>query len=152
MSSQRVRKKEARGGHGGRPGIAATPWTLAHQAPLSMEFSRQECWSGLPSPSPGDLPNPGIEPRSPALKADSLQGSHQGSLSRGYITTQLTDEETEPLRGKSVNPKQGQAQIHVFNFSVFFRTPLMIKMMLLSQKHKPPPQQDHSKSTSKWLL
>ena len=40
----------------------ATPWTVAHQAPLSMEFSRQEHWSGLPCPPPGDLPNPGIEP------------------------------------------------------------------------------------------
>ena len=78
MSSQRVRKKEARGGHGGRPGIAATPWTLAHQAPLSMEFSRQECWSGLPSPSPGDLPNPGIKPRSPALQVDSLPAEPKG--------------------------------------------------------------------------
>ena len=50
-----------------------TPWTIAHQAPLSMGFPRQEHWSGLPFPSPGDLPNPGIEPRSPpALQADSL--------------------------------------------------------------------------------
>ena len=49
-----------------------TPWTVAHQAPLSMGFSRQEYWSGLPFPSPGDLPDPGIEPRSPALQADSL--------------------------------------------------------------------------------
>ena len=45
-----------------------TPWTVAHQAPLSMGFSRQEYWSGLPFPSPGDLPNPAIEPRSPALQ------------------------------------------------------------------------------------
>ena len=50
-----------------------TPWTVASQAPLSMEFSRQEYWSGLTFSSPGDLPNPGIEPRSPALQADSLQ-------------------------------------------------------------------------------
>ena len=50
----------------------ATPWTVAHQAPLSMEFSRQEYWSGLPFPSPGDLPDPGIKSRSPALQADSL--------------------------------------------------------------------------------
>ena len=50
----------------------ATPWTIAHQAPLSMEFSRQEYGSGLPFPSPGDLPDPGIEPRSPALQADAL--------------------------------------------------------------------------------
>ena len=50
----------------------ATPWTVARQAPLSMGFSRQAYWSGLPFPSPGDLPNPGIEPGPPALQADSL--------------------------------------------------------------------------------
>ena len=49
-----------------------TPLPIAHQALLSMEFSRQEYWSGLPFPSPGDLPNPEIECWSPALKADSL--------------------------------------------------------------------------------
>ena len=52
--------------------LFATPWTVARQAPPSMEFSRQEYWSGLPFPSPGDLPNPGIEPRSPALQAEAL--------------------------------------------------------------------------------
>ena len=52
--------------------LFVTPWTVAHQAPPSMEFSRQEYWSGLPLPSPGDLPNPGIEPGSPALWADAL--------------------------------------------------------------------------------
>ena len=52
--------------------LFATPWTIAHQAPLSMGFSRQEYWSGLSFPSPGDLPNPGIEHGSPALQADSL--------------------------------------------------------------------------------
>ena len=50
----------------------ATLWTVAHQAHLSMGFSRQECWSGFPFPSPVDLLNPGIGPRSPALQADSL--------------------------------------------------------------------------------
>ena len=50
----------------------ATPGTVACQAPPSMGFSRQEYWSGLPFPPPGDLPNPGIEPGSPALQADSL--------------------------------------------------------------------------------
>jgi len=49
-----------------------TPWAVARQVPLSMGFSRQEYWSGLPFPSPGDLPDPRIEPRSPALQADSL--------------------------------------------------------------------------------
>ena len=52
--------------------LFATPWTRVHQAPPSMGFSRQEYWSGLPFPSPGNLPNPGIEPRSPALQADAL--------------------------------------------------------------------------------
>ena len=46
---------------------SATPWTVAYQAPPSMGFSRQEYWNGSPFPSPGDLPDPGIEPRSPAL-------------------------------------------------------------------------------------
>ena len=49
-----------------------TPWTIAYKAPLTMGFSRQEYWSGLPFPSPGDLPDPGIEPGSPALQADTL--------------------------------------------------------------------------------
>ena len=49
-----------------------TPWTIAYQAPPSMGFSRQEYWSGVPFPSPGFFPNPGIEPGSPALSADAL--------------------------------------------------------------------------------
>ena len=51
---------------------SATLWTAAYQGPLSMGFSRQEYWSGLPFPSPGNLPEPGIKPVSPALQADSL--------------------------------------------------------------------------------
>ena len=64
--------------------LFATPWTAAYQAPPSMGFSRQECWSGLPFPSPGDLPDPGIEPGSPALQADALPseplGKHASKL------------------------------------------------------------------------
>ena len=56
-----------------------TPWTVAHQTPLSLGFSRQEYWSRLPFPSLGDLPDSGITPRSPALQADSLSLIHQGS-------------------------------------------------------------------------
>ena len=52
--------------------LFATPWTVAHQAPQSLGFSKTEYWSGLPFPSPGDLPNPGIKPRSPTLQADPL--------------------------------------------------------------------------------
>jgi len=58
-----------------------TPWTLACQAPLSMEFSRQEYWSGQPFPPPGNLSNPGIEPRSPALQPDSLPSEPPGKPS-----------------------------------------------------------------------
>ena len=58
--------------------LFATLWTIAHEAPLSMGFSRQEYWSGLPFPSPGDLPDPGIEPRSPALQADALTSEPPG--------------------------------------------------------------------------
>ena len=60
--------------------LFATPWTVAYQAPPSMGFSRQECWSGLPFPFPGDLPNPGIEPRSPALQADALLSEPPGRI------------------------------------------------------------------------
>ena len=53
-------------------------WTVAHQAPPSMGLSRQEYWSGLPFPSPGDLPDPGIEPRSPTLQAEALTSEPPG--------------------------------------------------------------------------
>ena len=64
-------------------GVFSTPWTIAHQAPLSMGFYRQEYWNGLPFPSSGDLSDPGIESVSlaaPVLQADSLQLSQEGSL------------------------------------------------------------------------
>ena len=60
--------------------LFATPWTAAYQAPQSMEFSRQEYWSGFPFPSPGDLPNLGIEPGSPALQADTLPSEPPGNV------------------------------------------------------------------------
>ena len=56
----------------------ATPWTVAHQAPLPTGFSRQEYWSVLPFPSPGGLPDPGIIPKSPALEVDSLSTEPPG--------------------------------------------------------------------------
>ena len=58
--------------------LFATPWTVAHQSSLPMGFSRQEYWSGLPFPSPGDLSNPGIKSESPTLQADSLQSEPPG--------------------------------------------------------------------------
>ena len=68
--------------HFSRVRLFVTPQTVAHQAPLSIGFSRQECWSGLPSPPPGDLPDPGIEPSS--LKSPALAG--------GFFTTGATRE------------------------------------------------------------
>ena len=58
--------------------LFVNPWTVAHQVPLSMGFSRQENWSGLPFPSPGDLSDPGIEPQSPALQEDALTSEPPG--------------------------------------------------------------------------
>ena len=63
--------------------LFATPWTVAYQASPSRGFSRQEYWSGLPFPSPGDLPNPGIEPKSPALEADALTSKPLGKVRGG---------------------------------------------------------------------
>ena len=60
--------------------VTVTPWTVACQAPLSMEFSRQEYWSGLPFPSPADILNPGLEPMSPHHGQTLYCLSHQGSL------------------------------------------------------------------------
>ena len=64
-----------------RARLFATPWTVAYQAPLSMGFSRQEFWSGLPFPSTGDLPNPGIEPGSPTLQTGTLPSEPPGKPS-----------------------------------------------------------------------
>ena len=68
--------------------LFVTPWTVAYQASPSMGFSRQECWSGLPFPSPGDLPDPEIEPVSPTLQADALPSEPPGKLfgdSQGFL-------------------------------------------------------------------
>ena len=73
--------------------LFATRWTLARQAPLSTEFSRQEYWSGLPFPSPGDLPNPGTESKSPGssvLQADSLKkGKNAIQTDLGETVTEM---------------------------------------------------------------
>ena len=80
------------------------PWTVACQAPLSMGFSRQEYWSELPIPSPGDLPDPGVEPWSPALQADSLPSEppdHRRTVWRGLkkLKVELPYEPAIPLLG-----------------------------------------------------
>ena len=70
--------------------LFATPWTVAHQAPLSMGFSRQQYWSGLPLPSPRDLSDPGIKPGSPALQADALPSEPSGTPSTCKVWWQRT--------------------------------------------------------------
>ena len=67
--------------------LFATPWTVAFKAPLSMGFSRQEYWSGLPFPSPGDLPKPETEPGSPTLQADSLLSDPSEKPMYPYLST-----------------------------------------------------------------
>ena len=69
--------------------LSENPWTVAYQAPPSMEFSRQEYWSELPFPSLGDLPDPGIEPGSPALQADALPSEPPGKPLRGIGRYQM---------------------------------------------------------------
>ena len=78
LASPHIQKVTAKVKSLSRVRLFVTPWTVAHQAPLSMGFSRQEYWSGLPFPSPGDLPNPGIKPGSPALQADALSSEPPG--------------------------------------------------------------------------
>ena len=85
--------------------LFAIPWTVAYQAPPSMEFSRQQYWSGLPFPSPRDLPDPGIEPMSPALQADVLLTELTG---KALLITNLE----EILKSKSqelFNGERGKA-------------------------------------------
>ena len=72
--------------------LFATPWTVARQAPLSVGFSRQEYWSGLPFLSPGDLSNPGVESGSPALQANTLSSEPPGKpQNRGDLYIPMTD-------------------------------------------------------------
>ena len=85
-----------------------TPWTVAHQAPVSMGFSRQEYWSGLPCPSPGDLPDPGIKPQSPAFQADSLRFEPQRRWS-GPSPQPLLPQNAERIQVEEMRLHQGLA-------------------------------------------
>ena len=100
------------------------PWTVARQAPLSVEFSRQEYWSELPFPSPGALPNPGIKPGSPTLQADSLPSEPPRKLSITAKSLQscptLCDPRDHSLPGSSVHGIS-QARILEWVAIPFFR-------------------------------
>ena len=82
--------------------IFATPWTVTCQAPLSKRFPRQEYWNGLPIPSPGDLPDPGIEPTSSTLLVDSLPLSH---LRSPHVITSVAQMVQPKTKWQNVNSK-----------------------------------------------
>ena len=96
--------------------LCATPWTIAPQAPLSMEFSRQEYRSGLPCPPPGDLPNPGID-RSPALQADSLPSEPRGKPNYLHYLLSFSQSYAECLHLLILVVLPGQESLHrTFHF------------------------------------
>ena len=102
--------------------LFATPCTVAYQAPPSMGFSRQECWSGLPFPSPRDLPDPGIEPRSPAFQADALPSEPPG---KPYSPTQHKWKKNPPPPSRQrawarLRPDEGPYNL-IGNTSAIFR-------------------------------
>ena len=84
--------------------LFATPWTVAYQPPSSTGYSRQESWSGLPFPSPGDLPDPGIEPRSPALQADALPSEPPGKHFGHWTTSKSSLSPSSPLPSVATAP------------------------------------------------
>ena len=90
--------------------LFVTPWTVAYQAPLSMEFSRQQCWSGLPFPSLGDLPNPGIKPGSPALHADTLPSEPPGKPKIVYRLTE-SEKRSRSIVSDSLRPRTVAHQV-----------------------------------------
>ena len=107
-----------------------TLWTVAHQAPPSMGFSRQEYWSGLPFPSPGDLSNPGIKPGSPALQADALTSEPPGKPKTGLslspnLTPGLTSSSypSRPAHLSQWHFHFFSTQARFLTFSYLFQTP-----------------------------
>ena len=82
--------------------LLATPWTVAYKALLSMEFSRQEYWSGLPFPSPGALPDPEIEPRSPTLQADALPSEARSKSSQASPQADSITQKSAKPRGNVI--------------------------------------------------
>ena len=97
-----------------------TPWTVAHQAPLSMVFPRQEYWSGLTFPSPKDLPDPGIEHASSAFQADSLPRSYHGVPNQLYNNNTINRRESEREIQKEKRRGKEAFSICLFGFLNLF--------------------------------
>ena len=91
--------------------VSVTPWTVVHQASLSMEFSRQEHWSGLPLSSPGGLPNPGMEPGSPTLYADSLPSELQWPVGEDIMLHEISQIKKTSIGASMVVQRLG---LHAF--------------------------------------
>ena len=99
--------------------LFAAPWTVAYQASLSMGFSRPEYWSGLPFPSPGDRPHPGMEPRSPALQADALPWATREALFYEILSQKNSEEWLNRKEGKKANERRIFQQVtKVYNWSL----------------------------------
>ena len=116
--------------------LFVTPWTVAHQAPPSMGFSRQEYWSGLPFPSPGDLPDPGIELRSPALQADALTSEPPGKplllFNHQYFGTAVAGSRDKAGKNKKLNKQKiGNHPRCMTNCSSFVSPPRNFCLYLL---------------------
>ena len=105
----------------------ATPWAVAHQTPLSLGFSRQEQWSGLPCPPPGEHPDPGMQPESPAspaLQVDSLLLSHQGSPNT-VVTGALMKKNgiwENSDKSEYISHMKLRGKFFFFNYNFFFFT------------------------------
>ena len=104
--------------------LLATPWTVAYQAPPPMGFSRQEYWSGVPFPSPGDLSNPGIKPTSPSFQADTLTAEPPGKLKKDtHIQKDFPKHGAAALPFPAVNEQHhqplGQPKSLAFQSSVY---------------------------------
>ena len=113
--------------------LFATPWTVAHQAPPSMGFSRQEYWSGLSFPSPGDLPKPGIEPGSPTLQAD-YHLSH-----RDYVYTHLNLLNWQRTSEKKQREPNAKCLCHCSHFVAS----LYLMIISVSPSASPPGNMSH---------
>ena len=109
------------------------PWTVAHQAPLFMGFSRQEYWSGLPLPSPRDLPNPGIEPGSPAFQADTLTSEPPGKPSTGI---DRSNKQNRTPRNKRMYLWTCMHTCHVFKVTIQWKMKKMKLGHLLANYEK----------------
>ena len=118
--------------------LFVTPWTVAHQDSLSMGFSRQEYWSGLPFPYPGGLPDPGIEPGSPALQADALPEKLGSKVRNDRTHTHTHTHSTDPsCARKSCWHKEAWKTREQNYFTILIQCPRCFSSPM-AQRNTPP--------------